>query len=202
MAQRPKGATALGSHFYLFKSETNKTDCLISAHGGYKKTTSDFTVKGCTLYFYVDHDFALADPGMALMYKKGKPVETISDNQKCRNYILSKYQGRHSKSGETYETIHDAIQRDDAYTSQILSLKGIMDEKSWKLSMQQTNSMNILTIRNRWFNTNQNLSDAIAAARREMSTLVNFHCSFCRCLVGGTSIKTGSVEYQPLLSDF
>lgn len=202
MARRPTGATALGSHFYLFKSKTNTTDCLISAHGGYSKTTSDFTVNGCTLFFYVDHDSALADPGMALMYKRGKPVETITSTQKCRNYILSKYQGRHSKSGETYQTIYDAIQKDDEFTLEIMGLKDKMDERSWAASMQQTRSMSILTIRNRWFNTNQNLSDAIAAARREMSTLVNFHCSFCRSLIGGTSTKTGRVEYQPLLDDY
>lgn len=201
MAQRPQGATALGSHFYLFKSATNKTDCLISAHGGFRKTTATFNVSGCTLYFYVDHGSALADPGMALMYKKGKPVETIGNNEKCRNYILSKYQGRHSKGRETYETIQEAIQTDDAFTSQVLGLKDVMDERSWLLSMQQTKSMSVLTIRNRWFNTNQNLSDAIKAARREMNTLVNFHCSFCRSLIGGTGINVGSVEYQPLLTD-
>lgn len=196
MAGRPQGATALGKHFYLFKSQTNQTDCLISAHGGYKKTTGTFKVKGCSVKFYVAHGSALSDPGMELMYNKNANiVSTVEDNGECMNYILSKYQGRHNKNGETYEKIHKAINFEDNCINILNHGKDDFLPEDWEASMKLTRAMSILTIRNRWFNTNQNLRDAIAAARLEMNTLVNFHCSFCRSLIGGLNVTTESVQY-------
>src|SRR5690348_15019266 len=110
----PNGAIAIGSKLYLFKSKSNSTDCLISAHGGYYKTTKSFEVPlGCSVLFYGEHHKTLSDPGIKLADTHAKPVETVGPGKDCLNYVLSKYQGSHNKAGETYEKIAGRIEFQD-----------------------------------------------------------------------------------------
>lgn len=92
----PEGAIAIGSKLYFFKSKTNSTDCLISAHGGYYKSTSTFDVpEGVEVIFYGIHGNLLQDPGIRLIGFDAEPVQTIpnqQDGRTCMNYALSKYQ--------------------------------------------------------------------------------------------------------------
>ena len=193
---KPAGATKCGSYCYLFKSSTNSSDCMISAHGGFMAENRSFTVpSGLTILFYGIHGAALLDPNItsfARANSRAVPVETFTGGQSCRNYMLSKYQGAHAgESGtevvETYQQVSNTVStRDKVRTSNFNKLT--KPGQTVELQEMVFNQLmadwggSILTIRNRWnvlFGVP--LSDAIAAARKEMPSLRLFHCIFCRC---------------------
>jgi hypothetical protein len=75
----PDGATPIGSKLYIFKSKSNSTDALISAHGGYYKGNKTFRVpEGVEIIFYGIHGNVLSDPGLKMTSTKAKVVETFS----------------------------------------------------------------------------------------------------------------------------
>lgn len=192
---KPQGATKCGSYCYLFKSTTNSTDCLISAHGGFVAENRSFKVPaGLTIHFYGEHGAALQDPGISsfmMALERAEPVETITGGKDCRNYLLSKYQGAHAGASgtdtvETYDQVAGAVSsRDRVRTGKFQKLIGQSnDAKATQKNLEGLLSAwggSILTIRNRWnvlFGVP--LADAIAAARKEMPSLRIFHCVFCR----------------------
>jgi hypothetical protein len=196
----PKGAIPIGSKLYLFKSKSNSTDCLISAHGGYYKESRTFQVpNGVTLYFYGEHKKVLSDPGIKLADTKAKYVERVGEGQKCVNYILSKYQGKHNKAGETYEKIADRIAFQDKSLGDIFKM--ITTTQNEKLATKglgmilDSQSMSVVTIRNRWFASDVNLLEVISAVRKVLPGIKNFHCSFCRSLVGDPNPETSTVVF-------
>lgn len=198
----PAGAIAVGSHFYLFKSSTNKEDCLISAHGGYERNVTTFAPKGCTLYFYGEHGKVLSDPGLSLMAIRGlKVVEQVPDTGKptAINYILSKYQGRHSGANETYDKIAGRIGSEDAQIAKLRQrIAAAASEKLRQGARQQLayyQSMNVLTVRNRWWRSDLSLETAVTEARAAMPSLIRFHCSFCRSLIGDDKAGTSKVQF-------
>ena len=122
--ENPAGAVALGQTMYLFKSSTNSKDCMISARdGGYVSgNIRSFDVPaGTTIRFYADHGFILSDPGIGAFAKdasKSKPRETFTAGQKCRNYLLTKFQGAHAGADgksvrETYQQVASAVSNRD-----------------------------------------------------------------------------------------
>ena len=187
----PEGAIEVGSHFYLFKSKTNTTDCLISAHGGYERNVGSFEPKNCSLLFYGEHEKYLSDPGLRLMYLSGLHVVEEIPNRETKssiNYILSKYQGRHNESGETYERIAGKIESEDQSIGNLLDrIAKAKDDKGRERAQDQLKmykSMNVLTIRNRWWRSDLSLESAVTAAKKALPSLTRFHCSFCRSLIG------------------
>ncbi len=190
----PEGGKKLGSYLYLFKSKSNGSDLIISAHGGFVSENRCFTVpKGITLHFYGEHGASLIDPGIAEFFRnqgRALATESVGPGEKCRNYLLSKYQGKHNKVGETYGQINQTVDtRDRVRVNNFKLLMGASsttnpDKQKADRLMEQLEAGpggSVLTIRNRWnvvFGIP--LEDAIKAAKKEMPTLSDFHCIFCR----------------------
>src|SRR5215472_14590830 len=64
----PAGAVKLGSELYLFAAQTQSTDCIIDAHGGYMFECRTFTVPpNLTLIFYSQHGQEVTDPGQGAL---------------------------------------------------------------------------------------------------------------------------------------
>jgi hypothetical protein len=206
----PKGATSLGRYLYLFKSKTNSTDCIISAHGGYMFENRDFTVpSGITLQFFSVHSSTLTDPGINAFQKnqaQAIPVETIQGGAKCRNYLLSKYQGKHNKMDETYESIASGVTQQDTLRTMFgtklfkdASTTGGSPDKVEQMlkNIARNHGGSVLTVRNRFdvvFGIP--LQDALKAAKKEMPTLRVFYCLFCRSnMVGDDKHQSGVVQY-------
>lgn len=206
---KPHGATSLGRYLYLFKSRTNSTDCIISAHGGYMFENRAFTVpSGVTLQFFSVHSSTLTDPGINSFQKnqaQAKPVETITGGNMCGNYLLSKYQGKHNNMDETYEKIAEGVTNND-------NLRTMLGNKLFKdggsggsqdkvlqtlQSLARNHGASVLTVRNRFdvvFGVP--LEDAIKAAKKEMPTLRVFYCLFCRSnMMGKDRHESGVVQY-------
>lgn len=200
--QKPMGATPLGSYFYLFKSTTNSSDCLISAHGGYIRENRTFKVPaGIKIVFYGEHGAALLDPGISNIAKKlssARPVEIVKGGDECRNYLLSKYQGAHAgESGtdvvETYEQVARTVDTRDYQRTAKFQNTIKADPESQGAVLRELMADwggSILTVRNRWnVFLGMPLSDAVKAATKEMPSLKTFHCIFCRSYMMGDDPK-------------
>ena len=195
----PNGAEEIGKYLYLFRSPKGSNECLISAHGGYKKTTSAFDLPGeITLKFYGDHGNVLSDPGLELLTKKPVVVQeypNTKDGKKVPNYILSKYQGKHSKSGETYGSIAKQLAYDaerlEAFGSQ---MDYVNNNPSLKQIYDSLVAVHVVTIRNRFGHADQNLENVISAVKAYDSSIKIFHCSFCRSLIGDSNPATSVVQ--------
>jgi hypothetical protein len=203
----PPGAVAIGSKLYLFKSKSNSTDCLISAHGGYYKSTNTFTVpEGVELVFYGAHGNTLGNPGIKLMDYEGVPLQVIpneQDGSECMNYALSKFQGRHGDANkpETYAKIADRIAMIDENQSNrhAVWLKSTNPDLKQMLfeGINRQRAMNVVTIRNRWFLPSGDvyLKDVIKEVRDAFPLIKRFHCSFCRSLVGSDQAEKSVVTF-------
>ncbi len=198
----PKGATSLGHYFYLFKSTTNSKDCLISAHGGYVSGNRTFTVpSGVTIVFYGEHGAALLDPGVYDFAKKmgaAKPKEIFRSGEKCRNYLLTKYQGAHAGSDgktvvETYDQVARTVSsRDYQRTEKFKNLLAANKDSQAAVLAELMKDWggSILTVRNRWnVFLGAPLSDAITAVKKEMPSVQVFHAIFCRSYMLGEDPK-------------
>lgn len=206
---KPAGATRISSTLYLFKSSTNSSDCIISAHGGYISENRSFKVPANTkIVFYGAHTAVLNDPGIgkfAQEVSKAQPEETLGAGEYCRNYLLSKYQGAHAGAdgksvNETYQQIHETVsKRDRIRTAKFDSLvKGSPASQQRLLaSMMAEWGGSILTIRNRWnVLVGVPLGTAIAAAQKEMPSLRVFHCVFCRSSMLATDHPEADVKFD------
>ncbi|GIX10586.1 putative adhesin [Elioraea sp.] len=206
----PAGATPIGGgYFYLFKSATNSTDCLISAHGGYIRENRTFTVPaGIRIVFYGQHGAALNDPGIfeiAKKLSKARPVEIVSGGQKCLNYLLSKYQGAHAGASgkevvETYDQVARVVQTRDFQRTDKFKHLLAADPSAQSATLQELMADwggSILTVRNRWnVFLGMPLKDAVKAALKEMPSLRTFHCIFCRSyMLGEDPLAAQSVQY-------
>jgi hypothetical protein len=201
MAKKPPegAATPVGNYLYVFRTPLGSTECLISAHGGYKKSTKTFNLKaGLTVNFYGEHHKVLKDPGLSLMQKKPQIVNSHPDpgGEAVLDYILSKYQGTHSSANETYDEIasklaHDAVQMKEYrnymdYVNKNPAIKAIFDALK---------AVHVITIRNRFMHANVNLSTVIEEVTKFDSSIKTFHCSFCRSLIGDAKPETSSVQF-------
>ncbi|WP_198376968.1 putative adhesin [Roseomonas rubea] len=206
----PGGATPIGGgYFYLFKSSTNSSDCLISAHGGYVRENRSFKVPdGVKIVFYGQHGAALLDPGIydiAKKLSKARPVESFSSGDRCPNYLLSKYQGAHAGASgtdtvETYEQVARAVQQRDyqrttKFGSLISADPGAQQQVLAELMADWGGS--ILTVRNRWnVFLGMPLEEAVKAAKKDMPSLRTFHCIFCRSyMLGDDPLAPQAVAY-------
>lgn len=206
----PDGAVKLGESMYLFRSATNSSDCLISAHGGYISESRSFRVPAnTTILFYGDHGAALLDPqinSFARRVAEANPVETFTSDQWCRNYLLTKYQGAHAGSSgkdtvETYSQVASQVATSDKVRSS--KFQQMLKNSGKSQQIQLENLMgnwggSILTIRNRWnVLLGVPLSRAIEAAKKESSSIRVFHCVFCRSyMLGEDKLEAQPVRYR------
>jgi hypothetical protein len=188
----PVERITVGRYVYLFKSSTNLVDCVITAHGGYIFENRAFTVpKDVTLKFFAEHGNTLTDPGMKNLMAQladAKPVETLTSGQTCKNYLLSKYQGRHGAADETYESIMRDIERADTTR---MNFQGDIGKAALKgndrgvqvllKGLARNSGASVITIRNRWdVLAGVPLAEVIRDVRKVAPSLHNFYCSFCR----------------------
>jgi len=189
MSGTPPGATPIGENFYLFKALSSTPECLVSAHGGHDRERHFEVPAGVTVHFYALHGFTLLDPGTAVLNAKLTPKESITGPASCHDYSLSKYQGRHNKTGqETYASIAAQVRattqaRTDAQAKYVT--RAAAGAPAWQLDMLRANvtsqkEINIVTVRNRVGAGDMLLSTLIGAVHGAYPSFTVFHCSFCR----------------------
>jgi len=193
----PKGAVEIGGNFYLFKSKTNHTDLIISAHGGFLSDNAGFRVpEGVTIHFYVDHGNVMQDPGFHELSKnlsKAKSVQSVGPGKLCRDYYLSKYQGNHAGEDgktelESYARIAQSIdtrdwQRNDKLQKVLGNRPGTsIDDvlNDWGTSCLTIRNRNVFVAGVTGKLLGIKLSVAVAAVKKAMPAVKNIHCSFCR----------------------
>jgi hypothetical protein len=110
----------VGVDLYLFMADdaAPAPHLVVSAHGGYfpQPKSESFhrpgwlrVPQGMELFFYVDDGVSLLDPGNDKILAQD-PVEIRRGGEMVHNYLLGKYQGRHTKgSPETYDSIKTNI---------------------------------------------------------------------------------------------
>ena len=158
-------AEEIGHHLFFFSPTIYPTECIISAHGGYRESGDGCEVpNGVSLYFY-------AKKGHILLC--GGAVDFIDDHENMivqdlfvgngrdkysPNYILAKCQEGKSTIGETYAAIMKAVR-----------------------SLRNKREFAVLTVRSRGMfpDVQVTLEMAIRDVRRYYSTIVRFHCLFC-----------------------
>jgi hypothetical protein len=207
----PKGAEPLGSKLYFFKSTTSSRDVLISAHGGYYKANKTFDVPGTgkdvEIIFYAPHGSTLTDPGMTIMKGDFENAGSVFSGNKCVNYELSKYQGRHGgqpgKPAETYDSIASTVEDEDRrlvrHFERMLAAAGKGNQQMAKGAIDQIRAgrtMNVVTIRNRWNSSDVWLKDVVATVRKAYPGINRFHCSFCRSLVGDNNAPSHTAQLR------
>lgn len=153
--------TMLGGGMYVFSNGgTRSRELLISSHGvhlgllGGKIKVPSWT----ELTFFTPHGKALTDPGVgAVIEGRVAPAEVKGPGDMVPNYRLSKYQGKHNRAGETYD-----------------SIKAILSKSKWKVD--------VLTIRNRWwqFNAGVTLNEVLNELALFGYQYPFIYCSFCR----------------------
>jgi hypothetical protein len=194
---------AIGDHIYLFESPIGGDTCLISAHGGHKKNVESFDVSkigdgNIKLFFYGPHGKSITAGADFLTHRYTVLNEYPRDGL-VENYLLSKYQGRHSKNAETYQTIESQIeldmQRKDQFESNIDDVNA---DPALKKLYDELTPCHIVTIRNRFKNSTEiSLRDVVTAVHNFKPEIKNFHCSFCRTLIGWNWPWTKDEVYIP-----
>jgi hypothetical protein len=194
-------AEALGSYIYFFKSAVGGDNCLISAHGGYVKNNASFKLSkinsNIKVIFYGEHKNVLSDPGLDLLAKRPKAVNThpAPDGDDVMDYVLSKYQGKHSKANETYDKIANKLAfdatRKQAYDE---NFDYVLSNPAIKAIYDSLASAHVVTIRNRWNKSDVSLKAVIETVVKHKPEIKNFHCSFCRSLVGDDNAATSVVQ--------
>lgn len=157
-------------------------ELLISAHGGYSARTDYFTTP-VVLNFYAPDGYVLDDPGARnLMIGGGCPAfETTPVGGQCRNYELSKYQGKHNKTGETYASLAADMAMSRNHRNMVLGLtaqeKKVLGANA---DLSYSPEMDVLTVRNRLGKKGTpNLAEAVTWAL-SLHQYKSIHCSFCR----------------------
>lgn len=196
---------AVGEQIYAWtrakgQPSPGTTECVITAHGGQSIINSTFDVKGCEIVFYCPHGYSLTDPGLdPLLEGSVVSVEALGSGR-CQDYVLSKFQGRHSEANETYRKIGNADTRID---EQIASVKERIDGLNVAVVRPTTNQkllpalleildakmdqlaklnrkLDIISLRHRRLKPDMMLSEVIAALGAAKYGYTRFHCSFCR----------------------
>ncbi len=160
-------------------------ELLISAHGGYSARADYFTIPAdwgnFELKFYAPDGYVLQDPGARrLMIGGGCPAfETLAPGARCRNYKLSKYQGRHG-GGETYASLAADMTVSRSHRNMVLGLTNAERALLPAVQLNYSPTMDVLTVRNRVLTRHTpNLFEAVGLARGIHPYRV-IHCSFCR----------------------
>jgi len=177
----------IGSTLYLYRMLDTGfcDDVVITAHGGYYPTTAHFDVPALPsfegLFFYVPHGTVQTDFGIGgFAGVERKVVDPIAaPGTDCWDYLLSKYQGRHSNNAETY----DSIERDMNATTEAVRkhAKGLSNLKTRAVYEKKSapRIFDVVTIRNRVLSGDQNLRSVLTRVM-QVNVYRRIHCYFCR----------------------
>eukprot|EP01037_Dinobryon_pediforme_P012891 gene12892-12991_t len=177
----------LGDLFYFLLPTVETNRVIISSHGGHQLIggTNKFVVPSDTiLRFYSEDTYSVKDPSFNGFYDmEAAPKEVISEGEKCFDYILTKYQGRHNTlkgNKETYDTIAGVVNQavEDNLNAQRRR------RKDWQAASKVSA---VLTVRNRFFKGTAHLSKAIEAVHVIAPHIQLFDCLFCRSTMFGGS---------------
>ncbi len=145
---------------------------IISAHGNDARINSNFPNKRAySLHYYGPHGHSLEDPGLQMFLNKtAKVTETVSSTNPGQDYVLSKYQNKHNKKGESYT-------------------KGIFENT---FNIKDDFDMDIITLRSaKKYNNGKKLVLLLSQVIKQVFDAgfeyEHFHCSFCRG--GGPSVE-------------
>lgn len=188
----------VGQHLYFFSPHSDTNICIISAHGGRKaRNANEFIVPPDTiLRFYSEDKNSTLDPGFGEFYgKEAAPREIVSEGERCFDYGLTKYQGRHNKANETYgsiaKTIGKTFANRERYLAELASAesKGSADKVKRVIGAMVAKQKlpAVVTVRNRLFRPELALSDVIAGVKSIAPNIILFECFFCRSIAGGGS---------------
>ena len=183
------------------KPAAGTRQCLISAHGLQAKSNTAFAIPDITLVFYGPHGYVLSDPGVGNVGRgMTKWNEKVAPGAGKQDYELTKYQGKHSKAGETYGVIQAPVSA-ASLQAPILAEKDKVPDFNWigdPLKRAQTRSdrlreiddriagvrefdMDVVTIRNRDFYASMvTLFQLLALLKANGFKYTAAHCSFCR----------------------
>ncbi len=199
-----------GDSLYLFHPDNRYNEhCVISAHGGYSAgcfggSTFNLPV-GVKLAFYSQHGSPVNDFGIGnFLSKIHRIVETqTSDDNPCFNYVLTKYQGRHSNNAETYDSIGDAVNRNRDITTSLNSIFESANEFNRKAKRRSESKelllaeaitplsdelqfeypFDVVTVRNRyWRSVNDMTLKKVVKAVLDEHDYATIHCFFCRSI--------------------
>jgi hypothetical protein len=187
---------SLDHRLYLLLPKVPTNRVIISAHGGRELTNANsFTVPTDTiLRFYSEDMNTVLDPKIAEFYRKeAAPKEILSEGERCFDYILTKYQGKdNNKMGETYESIANLINGELKHMQKALDdaqVAGARGNARAQAKLEQiarnVKMAAVLTVRNRMFRANVNLSEVLALVRAAAPQIQLFDCLFCRYAKGG-----------------
>lgn len=160
------------SSLYVIGNTKNATECYIDAHGGnysadYVFDNQNFTVPGgINVHFYQPAGYAFGCFKAEL--RNGPPQQhggtadqDYGPGDLCPNYMLTKFQGRHS--GASAQDIED----------QELNYAGFQD-------IAEDAGVVLVTVRNRWFHAGITLKSAIHDIHKALPGITTFNCMFCR----------------------
>jgi hypothetical protein len=180
---------------YLLLPNEPTDRVIISAHGGHAMLTktNSFTVpSNVVLRFYSDDTKSVLDPGFNNFYRgEAAPKEIITEGDKCFDYLLTKYQGKHGAKDETYESIAAVINESVKARAQLLGKAASTSSSAAKGKFLQAASREkvaaVVTIRNRRFRGDATLSMIIDGVKKHTPSIVIFDCLFCRSTMRGGS---------------
>jgi hypothetical protein len=132
------------------------------------------------------------DPGFNNFYQQeAAPKEVISEGEKCFNYILTKYQGRHGNKTETYDSIADIINETERLskllTKQATTATSPKAREMFRRGAAKEKLAAVVTVRNRWFKGEATLSMLLREVKQAAPSLILFDCLFCRSTLFGGS---------------
>ena len=177
-------------------------DCIISSHGA-QRTVSGGKAK----YFRVPHGMSLAFYGPegeslianleATAIGRGIAYQTIRSNELCRDYSLTRFQGKqHGSESESYEYIKELMD----ITGQMQAMR----ESGWQedqieIYRRGATCMDVVTVRNRYMHPVVYLSSVLKTMREEGYHYKTVYCSFCRVPSDdGDSAPTYDAKYKSL----
>lgn len=171
---------------YLIGDTAGATECYIDAHGGnysadYVLDNRTFTVpQGVHVKFFQPAGYAFGCFKAEL--RSGAPQQhggtgdqDYDGGDDCPNYMLTKFQGRHSGLG------------DQAVQDQELDYEGFQ-------AIAADAGIVLATVRNRWFHAGITLKSAIQDIRKAVPSITTFNCMFCR--VDDTTASLAQVTWN------
>ena len=193
----------LGRYMYFFESSRPQRECLITAHGGDLKLNGNFRVsdlgRNVRLLFYGQRGASIA-VGIDMLRRNYGVVDEYSGTDVVDNYLLTKYQGRHSGGEETYADIEREIDRSDDVFNMSNTPEGsayIASQPALAAIWNTMESGHYLTVRNRKPVTIVTLKTAIQSVLRYRPLVTTFHCSFCRTGLRELIRNTPAVTLTP-----
>ncbi|MBR0670111.1 putative adhesin [Neoroseomonas soli] len=173
MSFKPDSAWVMKlSSLYIIGNTKGATECFIDAHGGnysadYVLDNQSFRVPaGINVRFFQPAGYAFGCFKSEL--RSGAPQQhggtadqDYTGGDDCPNYMLTKFQGRHS--GADAQAIQD----------QEIDYQGFQD-------IAQDAGIVLVTVRNRWFHAGITLKSAIHDIHKALPDITTFNCMFCR----------------------